>query len=404
MKKIFALSVLLMSSIVLCLAGTKDSIPPLLKFDNGKEITTIKQWKKRRKEILEIFKQEMYGIAPPVPKKVKYSVECVSSNEFSGKATKKRLNLYLDNYSHPIELLIYYPNKVKKAPAFVGYNFWGNYTVIADKEIPLTNRWVTNVGPIKNNMANEQLRGVRNGRWPIEKIIDAGYALVTLYYGDVEPDHMEGRKDGVRALYPQAAYTWGAISAWAWGLSCVMNYLEKDERINARQVAVVGHSRLGKTALWTGATDPRFAMTVSNCSGCTGAALSRRKVGERFDIVIRVRPYWYSPRFFKYSGREEELAVDQHQLIALMAPRLVYVASGSLDRYADPEGEFLSLLYGSEVYPLYHLKSLGITEMPKVNTPHFSDHVAYHLREGKHDITAYDWEQYLRFANLHFKK
>lgn len=404
MKRFFLISMLIALVLISVTAEESISIPPILEFADGTPIKTKRQWKKRRKEILHIFEQEMYGVAPPVPRKVKFSIQSESKNEFNGKATKRRVNLYLDNFGNPIELLIYYPNNVKKAPAFLGYNFLGNYTVIDDPEIPLTKQWVRNKGNIKDNRASEELRGSMSRRWPIEKIIDAGYALITLYYGDIDPDYNSGVKDGVHALYNDPKYTWGSISAWAWGLSYVMNYIELDKRINKKQVAVMGHSRLGKTALWAGATDKRFAMVVSNNSGCTGAALSRRKFGERFDILIRVRPYWYSPNFAKYSGKEEELAVDQHQLIALIAPRLVYVASAHLDKYADPEGEFLSLYYGSEVFRIFKLKGLEIGKMPEINTPYFSGQAGYHLREGKHDILAYDWEQFLKFADLHFKK
>jgi hypothetical protein len=381
------------------------NLPPLLQFDNGKPVKNIKDWNKRSKQILKVFQEELYGIAPPVPRNVKYTVEMEDADVFNGKATKKRINLYLKNLGHPIELLIYYPNNGnKKTPVFLGYNFFGNYTIINDSEIPLTKQWVRNVESIKNNKASEELRGFKSYRWPVEQIIDAGYALVTLYYGDIDPDYDPGFKNGVHALYNNPKYTWGSISAWAWGLSYVMNYIEVDKNLDSKKVAVIGHSRLGKTALWAGANDKRFAMVISNNSGCTGAALSRRKVGERFDILIRIRSYWYAPNFSKYDNKEEELVVDQHQLIALVAPRPVYVASADKDLNADPEGEFLGLYYGSEVYQLFNMKGLEDKQMPKVNTPIISGQAGYHLREGKHEITAYDWTQYLKFADLHFKE
>ncbi len=379
-------------------------LPPLLKYDNGAAIKNIKDWNKRRKQILQVFEHELYGVAPPVPKNVKYTIEYEDANALNGKATKRRVNLYLKNLPNPIELLIYYPNKgVRQTPAFLGYNFWGNYTVINDPEIPLTKQWVINNEIIKNNKACEQLRGVRESRWPVEQIIDAGFALVTLYYGDIVPDYYAEEKLGVLTIYKQSEYTWGAIGAWAWGLSYVMNYVETDKRIDSKKVAVIGHSRLGKTALWAGATDKRFAMVVSNNSGCTGAALSRRKIGERFNILIRIRPYWYAPNFSKYNDIEELLVVDQHQLIALMAPRPVYVASADKDLYADPEGEFLALYFASEVYKLFKMKGLVDIQMPKVNSPVFSGQAGYHIRHGNHDITVYDWSQFLKFAGLHLK-
>lgn len=380
-------------------------LPPVLQFKNGRPVNTIKDWEKRRKEILNVFKQEMYGVAPPVPCGVKYTIESEDKSAFNGKATKKRVNLYLKGLSNPIQLLIYYPNNgTERTPAFLGYNFWGNYTVINDPEIPLTQQWVINQGVIKDNKSSEQLRGVRESRWPVEQIIDAGYALVTLYYGDIVPDYNAGKRLGVLAIYQHPKYTWGAIGAWAWGLSYAMNYIERDNRIDAKRVAVIGHSRLGKTALWAGANDKRFAMVISNNSGCTGAAISRRKVGERFNILIKIRPYWYAPNFSKYNDKEEELAVDQHQLIALTAPRPIYVASADLDKNADPEGEFLGLYYGSEVYKIFNLKGVEKKQMPEVNTPYFSGQAGYHIRKGKHDITAYDWTQFLKFADMHLKE
>lgn len=380
-------------------------LPPLLQFENGEPVKNVKDWNKRSKQILKVFQEEMYGVAPPLPRDVKYSVVEENMKALNGKATKKRVNLYLRGLDHPIELLIYYPNNVNKhLPVFLGYNFFGNYSIINDPEIPITTQWVRNVETNKENKASEGMRGFKSGRWPVEQIIDAGYALITLYYGDVDPDYDPGYKNGIQALYKDPRYTWGSIGAWAWGLSYVMNYIEKDKKLDSKKVAVIGHSRLGKTALWAGANDKRFAMVISNNSGCTGAALSRRKVGERFDILIRIRSYWYAPNFSKYDGKEEELAVDQHQLIALMAPRPVYVASADKDLNADPEGEFLSLYYGSEVYQLFNMKGLENKQMPKVNTPLFSGQAGYHLREGEHDITAYDWTQYIKFADLHFKK
>lgn len=380
------------------------SLPPLLQFDNGIPIKNVKDWNKRSKQILKIFQEEIYGVAPPVPRDVKYTVEEENVKALNGKATKKRVNLYLKNLDHPIELLIYYPNNGNRnTQVFLGYNFFGNYSIIDDPKIPITKQWVRNMETNKDNRANEGMRGFKSDRWPVEQIIDAGYALITLYYGDVDPDYDLGYKNGVRALYHEQKYTWGSISAGAWGLSYVMNYIEKDKRLDSKKVAVIGHSRLGKTALWASANDKRFAMVISNNSGCTGAALSRRKVGERFDILIRIRSYWYAQNFRKYDGKEDELAVDQHQLIALMAPRPVYVASADKDLNADPEGEFLSLYYGSEVYQLFNMKGLDSKQMPNVNTPVFSGQAGYHLREGEHDITAYDWVQYLKFADFHFK-
>lgn len=379
-------------------------IPPLMQFADGSKIETTDEWRQRRHEIESIFEKEVYGIAPQVPKDVVFSVVSEDTMAFGGKATKKIVHLRLKNLSNPIELLIYYPNSgVEKKPAFLGLNFSGNYTTTSDLDIPLTSLWVPNNKEVDGNHANEQLRGICTSRWPAEMIVDSGYALITLYSGDIALDYNSDFKSGVRASYNDSEYTWGTIAAWSWGLSYVMNYLEIDDRINENQVAVIGHSRLGKAALWAGARDERFGMVISNNSGCGGAALSRRKQGERFTNINGMFPYWFSSNFKYYNDKEEELTVDQHQLIAMIAPRPLYVASASNDEWADPEGEFLSAYYASEIYPLYGLKGIASSTFPEPETPYNEGSVGYHLRTGEHGITNYDWIQYINFSNIHFK-
>ena len=235
-----------------------------------------------------------------------------------------------------------------------------------------------------------------------------GYVAAAFHKADIDPDKHDGFTNGVHGIYDRKDTkrppdAWATIAAWAWGTSRVMDYFETDPDIDAKHIALVGHSRGGKTSLWCGANDERFSLVISNSSGCTGAALARRKKGETVSAINRGFPHWFCDTYNKFNGKEEELPIDQHMLIALMAPRLVYVASSANDAWADPLGEFLSCVHAAPAYKLLGLEGLGTSTMPLAGKPIQTGRIGYHLRVGKHNMTEYDWNCFMDFADKHWK-
>jgi hypothetical protein len=380
---------------------------------DGARITTVKDWfMKRRPEILELFKDHVYGDMPERLDSIRYRQLSQNPSALGGKATRKEIRVYFYGQARPyMDILLYIPNgQQKPVPVFMGLNFSGNHTIAPDPDITLSSQWMRGNNPpnYRDHRATEMSRGASSSRWPVETVIDRGYAVATVYCGDLDPDWDDGFQNGVHPLfYSQGQMTperneWGTIGAWSWGLSRALDYLETDSSVDASKAAVLGHSRLGKAALWAGANDERFALVISNDSGCGGASLYRRNFGETVAMINTNFPHWFNNFFNMYNNNEDALPVDSHMLLALMAPRPVYVASASEDLHADPLGEFLAAVHASPVYKLFGLTGLPATDMPPVDTPVMGT-IGYHRRTGKHDITVYDWEQYLDFADIYLK-
>jgi hypothetical protein len=384
-------------------------LPPLLAMNDGAPVRAAEDWTKRRAEIRALLESQMFGRAPARPADLSFTVDSIDKAALGGKAVRKEVSIKARGRS--FRLLLYLPaNATSPVPVFAGLGFDPNQSVSADPGITLAGTWVQNneTKAIELQPAREDSRGSAASRWQPDTILARGFGLATMYYGDIEPDIPGAMPTSIRGAYLQPGQRtlggdeWGAIAAWAWGLSRVADYLATDKAVDARRLALVGHSRLGKAALWAGAMDTRFSIVISNDSGEGGAAISRRMFGETVADLNNRFPHWFCGDYKQYSGHEGEMPFDSHMLLSLIAPRPLYVASAEEDQWADPKGEFLAALAASEVYELLGKKGVGTATMPPVNQP-VGDAVRYHVRTGKHNITAYDWQQYLDFAERKFR-
>ncbi len=354
---------------------------PLVAVD-GRKIATAEDWKTiRRPEVLELFRKHVYGRVPLTAYEKSFKVVRQDPAAMDGAATLKQIEVTVTRGSRSltINVVLFVPNKPPKpVPAF----------------LLICNRGVENIDPTRQK---------KSEFWPAEEAVARGYAIAAFHNAEVDPDKHDGFKDGIHGLLDEGERppdAWGTIAAWAWGASRVMDYFETDKDIARDRVAVIGHSRGGKTALWAGAQDERFGLVISNDSGCTGASLSRRVFKAR-ESVARINknfPHWFCETYKSYADREEALPVDQHLLIALIAPRPVAVGSASLDQGADPRGEFLSVVGAEPVYRLFG-RGLGTDKMATIGQSLHGDGVHYHLREGKHNLSLFDWQSYLDFAD-----
>lgn len=392
-------------------------LPDPLRLKDGSRIARASTWKQRqRPELIEQFSREMYGRTPVAagPLGVHAEVTDNDPQALEGRAVRKQITLTFTRASKSavLHVLLYVPKAASTPPpVFLGLNFFGNHTVDADPGIALTTAEPSALDPARTDASPaparpQDLRGSQASKWLVRQVIERGYATATVWCGDICPDRPSGLEEAVPALFSTGGVetrpidAWGAVGAWAWGLSRVLDFLETEKSVDARRTILHGFSRLGKAALWAGAQDERFAMVISNESGCGGAALSKRLYGETVAIINEKFPHWFARQFRRYNDQEAQLPFDQHQLLALIAPRPLYVASAQEDTWSDPRGEFLALKAAEPVYELFEKNVVSVAAMPPVNAP-VGDVLAYHNRTGRHDMTAYDWNQYLSFADRH---
>ncbi|MVN91737.1 glucuronyl esterase domain-containing protein [Mucilaginibacter aquatilis] len=368
-------------------AVPKYILPDPLVTTTGLPVKNKAMWEKsRRAEIIELFKNNVYGQTPSRFDSIRFEVTKTTDTAMNGLASSKEIIVHIWNKGNTIGIpvVMFVPNKRNKpSPLFLLIN----------------NRSKRNTDP---------LRAVKSTFWPAELLIEKGYAIAAFHVGDAAPDRKDSYQHGVLdKLYPELLNQKNgmkAIGAWAWAASRVMDYLETDKDIDAKKVALVGHSRGGKTSLWAGALDQRFALIFSSCSGSTGASLARRQYGETISLVTKQFGYWFADTYKDYSTKVNELPVDQHMLISLIAPRPVYTTNATEDRWADPRGSYLALINALPVYNLYKSNTALPPQPPAVNSPIIKSTIGYHFRTGKHDLNVYDWERFIEFANYHYQK
>ena len=393
----------------------KYTLPDPLVASDGTKIANAAAWQaKRRAQVLELFRTHVYGRSSiGRPENMTFEVFDLERKALGGLATRKQVavNFTGKEGGPKMDILIYLPNGGKKpVSTFVILNFGGNHTIGSDPAVKLSESWMrSGRGGSVNNRATEQSRGTSSSSYPVASILKRGYGLATIYYGDIDPDFHDGFKNGVHAAFDRfrddgrPSDAWGSIATWAWGLSRALDYFETDADIDQEHISVLGHSRLGKTALWAGAQDERFAFVISNNSGCGGAALSRRRFGETVKRINTSFPHWFCENFKEYNDNEGALPVDQHMLIALIAPRPAYVTSADKDLWADPRGEFLACKHAGSVYKLLGLGGLGTGRMPALDKPVKKGAIGYHVRSGGHALTEYDWHNFMDFADKHYR-
>lgn len=366
-----------------------------------------------RPRLLEQFARYMYGVIPPRPASMDFDVVEEDATAFGGLATRREISIRCaqKGIARTLNMLLYIPNQRDgKVPVFFGLNFKGNHAATTDPNARfyLAKRYPTlhHSPRFTDGRVGVDQRGLQAYRFCFEDCLKRGYAVATICYWDIYPDHPYGFEDSIfpmyfdKALWESPERPSAAISAWAWGVSRALDVLESQPEIDRFKMMVHGHSRLGKTALWAGANDDRIALAISSSSGTCGAKLSHRYYGEDFAWINLWNPHWVVPGFLPFINRDDQIPVDQNQLIGCIAPRFAYVSSATQDVYADPKGEFLATVHASSFYNLFGMEGQTATELPEAGHG-WDGSVGYYLREGDHECMPENWAAYLDFADRH---
>jgi hypothetical protein len=393
------------------------TLPDPLKFDDGKPVRSVKDWAKRRPEIVKLFETQQYGIAPGRPADESFEVVDKGTPALNGKAIRKQVTIHLSSKDKGdatwpvIHLVEYIPADAKKpVPMYFDINFSAVQAAVDDPGIT-----PQKVRDLKTNeLVDPPPSGGRGfGRNNVEIFLDAGIGVATFNYAELDPDTLTGFAHGIRAKYMKPGQTgeddrapdaWGTIAAWAWGMSRVEDYFETDKQVDAKRVAIHGVSRLGKTVMWAGALDQRFAAVIASCSGEGGAALSRRDYGETIAHLTAPSryPYQFAANYAKYGGFPDTAPMDANLLVALIAPRPLLLQTGSTDNWSDPKGEFLAAVAAGPVYKLLGKQDLGADVWPAAKVPIYSNGLNYYMHDGGHGMVPTDYDIYVQFLKAQF--
>jgi dienelactone hydrolase len=384
---------------------------PVVMLD-GTKVTAKEQWEaKRRPELKELFQHYMYGRYPAKPEKVIAKVRFEDAKAFGGKGTLREVEITFGPPEWPkIYLLVAVPNGKTPAPCFVGMNFQGNHCLVADERVRITPEWCyPNTPGVKNNRATDAGRGKVLDVWPFEQILEKGYAVATFYNGDIQPDR-PNVNEGLRKVLPKPegearGDETATVMSWAWGVHRAVDFLTTDKSIDAKRLAVVGHSRLGKTALLAGALDDRIAVVIPHQSGCGGSGPSRSK-NDKAETVKRINtsfPHWFCPNFKAFNDDVTKLPFDQNSLVALCAPRPVLLTNAEEDQWANPGGQFDVLKAAAPAYELYDVAKPVVADKMPESGKLAAERLGYFIRAGKHSMTPDDWKVFTDYADKWLK-